>query len=275
MGGMSTLRGKRILITRAAEQAGDVARLVRKRGANPVPFPCLAIECLPDPVRAALPLLVRPGAQALFTSVNGVQCVARTLGEAFASRFSDLPVVAVGRRTAEALAALGVRVAWTPRTSSRESSQTGLIEAWRDHGLPAHLIFFRAETGGDAVIRAMKQAGVAVHLIPAYRAICPNDDAAPVRDMLERNDVDAVLLGSARAARHYVQRVGDPALAGRPVIAVISRQVARACREIGLGVQVVAKEASFASMLDGLAAWFGEQRNRQGTRTTRQGGVHA
>jgi uroporphyrinogen-III synthase len=129
--------------------------------------------------------------------------------------------------------------------------------------MPERLVFFRAETGGDAVIRALEGAGASVHLIPAYRAVCPEDDAGPVRAMLARNEVDAVLLGSARAARHYLQRIGDAALAGRPAIAVISDQAARASRELGLGVQVVAKEASFAAMLDGLEAWFAAAGNVQ------------
>lgn len=249
---MSALAGKRILITRAREQADTLARLVRERGAQPVLFPCLAIGCLPDAIRGAVPLLNAPGTQALFTSANGVRCVARALGDALVPLLSGLPVVAVGKRTAEALASLSIPVAWTPS----EASQAGLAEAWRAHGLPERLVFFRAETGGDAVIRALEREGATVHLIPAYRAVCPADDASSVRAMLARNEVDAVLLGSARAARHYLQRIGDAGLAGRPAIAVISDQVARACRELGLGVQVVAKEASFAAMLDGLEAWF-------------------
>ena len=273
---MEPLEGKRILITRAIEQAGESAELARARGATPVLFPCLAIECLPAPIRDAAPLLEQPGAQALFTSANGVRCAARVFGDAFAPLLSKLPVVTVGRRTARELERLGVRPAWTPEASLRESSQAGLVEAWRDHGLPTSLVFFRAETGGDAVIRALESAGVAVHLIPAYRAVCPDDDAGPVRDMLARGQVDAVLLGSARAAKHYLRRVGDAALASRPAVAVISDQVARACRDLGLGVQVVAKEASFASMLDGLAAWFGDQARSSGTpNNAHQGGADA
>jgi len=251
---MGSLTGKRILITRASGQIEDVARRVCQQGGVPVAFPCLAVTCFAESVREAVKLLGSNGVQVLFTSVNGVNCTAEALGDAFISTFQPIPVVAIGRHTADVLEERGVRATWVPQNASQE----GLMDVWRQHGLPIRLVFFRAEQGRDILSEALKAAGVDVHLIPAYRTICPDDDASAVIQSLKNDKIDAVLLGSSRTAQHYVRRIGKAALANRPVIAVISRQVADAVRALNLDVQVVAKEASFASMLDGLEEWFQE-----------------
>jgi len=264
---MGSLTGKRILITRASGQIEGVARRVYRRGGVPIAFPCLAVTCLAESVREAVKLLGGNDVQALFTSANGVNCVATALGDAFPSTFQSVPVITIGRHTADALEKRGVRVTWMPQSAS----QKGLMDAWRQHGLPMHLVFFRAEQGRNMLPEALKTAGVDVHLIPAYRTICPDDDASAVIQCLKNGEIDAVLLGSSRTAQHYVQRVKKGTvslfrpeesklapflLANRPAIAVISGQVANTARALNLDVQVVAKEASFASMLDDLEVWF-------------------
>jgi len=249
---MSGLTGKRILITRASGQVDSIAKRIRQRGGIPVAFPCLAVQCCPESIRQSVELLEGDGVHALFTSANGVHCVAEALRDAFVSTFESVPVVAIGHRTAEALSDMDVQAAWVPQKASQE----GLMDAYRQRGLPTRLVFFRAEQGRNMLPEALKTAGVDVRLIPAYRTICPDDDATAVIESLKNRDVDAILLGSSRTAQHYMHRIGDSRLANRPATVVISEQVANTARAMNLDVQVVAKEASFASMLDGLEEWF-------------------
>jgi len=249
---MSWLAGKRILMTRASGQMEGIAKHIRQRGGVPIAFPCLAVICLADPVREAVKLFEDDGVQAVFTSANGVHCAASILGGKFVPAFQSIPVVAVGHRTADALETAGIKVAWTPQTASQE----GLMNAYRQRNLPKRLVFFRAEQGRNILSAAMEEAGVDVHLIPVYRTVCPDDDARSVIQSLKNDTIDAVLLGSVRTTMHYMRRISNSALANRPVIAVISPRVADAARALNLDVQVVAKEASFAFMLDELEAWF-------------------
>ena len=75
----AALHGRRILVTRAAEQAPQAATLIRGRGGEPVLFPCLALECRPQAIRNAAGMLAGPSVDIAFTSANGVRCVARAL----------------------------------------------------------------------------------------------------------------------------------------------------------------------------------------------------
>lgn len=252
---MSSLAGKHILVTRAAEQCAAVSQLAARHGAIATHFPCLAVQCLPDNIRKGLSVLPKDGA-ILLSSANGVSCTAQALGNEFASLLAKHQVIAVGKHTAAALAKLGVQIAW----AAEEASQEGLIQGFSEHGGPESVCFLRAEEGRDVLQQALQAQGVRVSLIHAYRTICPQDDPSDILQALQRGDIDAVLLGSSRTARHYVQRIGNTRLADRPAVAVISPQVATAAQEAGLSVQAVAKEASFSSMLDALADYFSGKR---------------
>ncbi|OIQ01179.1 MAG: hypothetical protein AUK36_11220 [Zetaproteobacteria bacterium CG2_30_59_37] len=248
---MNTLAGKRILVTRAAEQFEAVARLIEQRGGVPLPFPCLAVQCLPDNIRDALRDLPA-GTSIIMSSTNGVHCAAQALGEDFIPLFSRHQVIVVGPHTADALCGHGIQAAWV----ADETSQDGLIQGFMEHGLPASICFLRAEEGRDVLQDALRQQDVEVRLVHAYRTVCPEDNPIAVLCALRQGEVDAVLLGSSRTAQHYLRRIGDTQLADRPAVAVISPQVAAAAETEGLSVQAVAKQASFAAMLDALAEYF-------------------
>jgi len=250
---MQPLAGKRILITRPAAQAETTAAKVRQRGGIPVLFPCLQVDCLPEHIRRGLAALAQPGTEALFTSSNGVECVARLLGSGFASTFADIPVAAVGRKTAERLRANGIVPALTPETHSQE----GLLDAYAGRA-PARLVFFRAEEGRNLLAQGLTAQDTDVVMVHAYRTVCPTDDAADIVRQIETESIDAVLLGSEKTARHYLHRIGNAQVAARPVAAAISPKVAEYATGLKLNVQVVAKEASFDAILDGLEAFFRE-----------------
>lgn len=259
---MNVLCGKRILVTRSIGQAQETAQDIRRRGGIPVLFPCLAVQCLAKEVEGAF-AKIKGDTGVLFTSVNGVECAAGVMGDAFADILAQTAVAAVGEHTAEALRRHGVTPALVPDVASQE----GILAAYLQHGLPQKLVFFRAEEGRDLLIDALKARGVRVHVAYSYRSICPQDDASEIIDAIARGNIDAVLLGSAKTARHYLKRIGDIALANRPVIVTISGMVAREAEALGLGVQVVAKQASFSAMLDALEDYL--------LRRLRHGGGHA
>jgi len=228
--------------------------MVQARGAVALSFPCLAIEEMPTSVAAGMGLL-DGCSDVLFSSASGVHAVARVVADQGGSLGEILVgkrIAAVGGKTAAALSQLGVRVDIIPE----HASQDGLIDAYKSRGLPHSLLFFRAEEGRENVADALSQQGVRVVTVPAYRTICPLEDASEVIARLQHGEIDAVLLGSAKTAAHYLQRIGSVELVNRPVVVAISEKMAVSARGLGLNVQVVAKRASFEAMLDALAEYF-------------------
>ena len=102
-----------MLITRAAAQAADFARLLREAGAEVLEAPTIAIEPPPSwqPLDQALGRL-GSFQWVVFTSVNGVAMVDARLAHLGISRsaLARARVAAIGPATAAALEARGVRV---------------------------------------------------------------------------------------------------------------------------------------------------------------------
>ncbi len=248
------LAQKCILITRSRQQQHELAAMIRQRGGVPFSFPCLEIEPLLDPIRKGINML-RPGDDVLFTSSNGVHCFSHAATRLPRNILAECRVAAVGKKTAAALRQMDVE----PALVAEPASQQGLIESYRQAGLPKRLIFFRAEQGSEQLAGFLRKHHCDVHTIHAYRMRCPTGDSSVMQQMLANHEIAAVLLGSAQTTRHYVQRIGNASLANTPVIAVLSEQVAEAARQQGLDVQVVAKNASFDSLLDDLAQYFSQE----------------
>jgi len=250
----SPLQGKSILLTRAEHQLIGIDQKIRSRGATPVHLPCLAVEHLSNEISQGIALLEEYN-DVLFTSTNGVRSLesfCREHGRDLSTLLAHKRVAVVGEKSAAELRRIGIDVDIIPETASQE----GLIDAYALHGLPKSLLFFRAQEGRERLAEALQKQGVKVKTITAYRTVCPEGDATEIKTMLQAGVVDAVLLGSTKTARHYMQRIGSSELANRPVVVAISDQMAAATEKLGLNVQVVAKEASFEAMLDALAEYF-------------------
>src|SRR4051812_2991348 len=111
------LAGKRILITRAHEQAGAMARELEKLGASVLSIPMIEIK----PPQSFQPLdkaLKKIPAYdwLILTSVNGVQALFKRMEkqEMHSGMLRQLSVVAIGPATQAELERRGVKVAITP-----------------------------------------------------------------------------------------------------------------------------------------------------------------
>ena len=246
------LAGKKILVTRAENQMKSTAAKILKRRGIPLHLPCLEMECLDQNILQGIPLLQNSSTELLFTSRNGVQCVASLAGGKFSELLNSHKITAIGKKTADSLNQFGVSPVMLPNTASQE----GLIDAYKQSGIPKKLIFFRAEEGSDRLSNSLTKQGCEVITIHAYRMKCPVSDASEIIGQIERHNIDAVLLGSPKTVQNYLKRVGNIETANAPLIAVISPQVATAANNLGLNVQVTAKTASFDAMLDALADYF-------------------
>ncbi len=248
------IQGKRILLTRTAEQNQHTATLVAAFGATPVLLACTKISPLTQHIQQAWQALKQTNPQTthiIFSSQNGVNAVAKTRPD-FLDTLSAYTVVSVGEKTSQALLKHQISPAW----EAQQASQTGLIQGYDIQDFPKTAFFFRAETGSDDLLHFLNTHNVQTHLIPAYRASLDNTSAAPIIHQLRANRIDAVLLGSARIAKFYTQKIDNIGLANHPVIAVMSQQVRKAADKLGLSVQVIAETPSFESMLKGLDDYF-------------------
>ncbi len=251
---MNHLHGKHILLTRTAAQNKTTAKLVSQLGAVPVLFPCTHIEILHQNIQSYIQTLLQLPEQdcdIIFSSRNGVEAVAKTLPK-LSEMLAKYRIIAVGTKTAQSLKKYGIQPSWTPQTAS----QQGLIEAYQDHGLPKHALFFRAKIGSNILLDFLTKHRVHTQLCHAYDTLLNPETQPEVLQQIKQGQIDAVLLGSARTAEFYSQKTHFIPNKAQPIVAVMSEQVRKAADKSGLHVQVVANEPSFHAMLQGLNDYF-------------------
>ncbi len=238
------LRNKRILITRAREQAAELAEKIRAAGGEPVLFPTIEFAPLEDyrALDAAL-AQVEQFDWVVFTSANGVRAVAdrwRVMGSSL-GRLDAGRVAAIGPATARALEAHGVKVAFIPTEFLGEQIARELpIEPGQRALLP------RADAASDALAHGLRARGVIVTDVDAYRTVMPQ------AHMPDLQELDAVTFTSSSTVRNFAAMVGQAnrRLLGQLDLFCIGPVTAQTARELGLPIAGVAA----VHTLDGLVA---------------------
>jgi uroporphyrinogen-III synthase len=172
------LAGRRVLVTRAAHQAGKLSDALREAGATPVEVPVLEIQLPEDlsPLDKAIRELDSYD-WLILTSANTVKAVVErsaTLGVAFDQ--TALPrIAAVGAATADAARDAGFMVELVPENYVAES----LVEAIAGQVKGRRTLLARAAVARDVIPDALRNAGAIVDVVDAYRNVMP--EAAPER----------------------------------------------------------------------------------------------
>ncbi len=251
----TALRGWRVVITRAAAQAAELAALLEQVGAIPISYPTIAIAppADPHPLMAAL----HAAQQGLFdwlilTSTNAVGQVAPLLHPPYPFR-----IAAVGSSTAAACQQqLGMAPAVVPDQFVAEALAAALGEL---HG--QRVLLAQADIARAVLAERLTQAGATVQQVIAYRTV-PATGGADVPALLRARQIHALTFTSGSTVRYFVARIEREcsdadavlALARQCVIACIGPIAAATARDLALPPTVVADPATVLGLRDALCA---------------------
>jgi uroporphyrinogen III methyltransferase/synthase len=243
------LFGKRIVVTRAAQQSSVLTDRLAELGADVLEMPATKIARLDlAPLRAEMATL--EGYQWLiFTSQNAVSIFwEQLLGSGRDARsFAGLSIAAVGPATAGALLERGIAVDVIPERFVAE----GLLEKLgeRDDVAGARVLYVTAEGSREVLPEGLEGLGAEVNIIHAYRSIRDGAGANKLKKALDSGTVSAVTFTSASAVRGYVDAVGEELSLRAPAV-TIGPQTSEAVTKAGIELLGEAEE----STTDGLLA---------------------
>jgi uroporphyrinogen-III synthase len=236
---MSALSGKRVLVTRAAEDQAELAALLAARGAHPVPLPCIAFAdpVDPGPLEAALRSL-RAGPAPEFVVLASPHAADRFLDRADFAALGRIRIAAAGAGTARRIEERGLSALAPPRGAGADA----LVELLAPLVAGKEVLLPRAEGGNPALALGLQRAGARVLAVTLYRTVpaaVPDPDG--VR-LLRSGRVDAIAFASGSAARGFASLLGAeaPALAAAAVVACMGATCAAEARSAGLPVDTVA-----------------------------------
>jgi uroporphyrinogen III methyltransferase / synthase len=257
------LFGWRVLVPRTKEQAASLSVRLRDYGAVPEEVPTISVEPPRNPQqmdKAVRGLVEGRYEWIAFTSVNAVKAVREKFDEygLDARAFSGLKIAAVGDKTAEAIAAWGIRADLTP---SGEQSARGLLDDWPPYDDvldPINRVFLpRADIATETLVAGLVQLGWEVDDVTAYRTVRAAPPPAPTREAIKTGRFDAVVFTSSSTVRNLVGIAGKPH--SSTVIACIGPATAKTAEEHGLRVDVLAPSPSIEDLTAALAE-FGATR---------------
>ncbi|MDB5026657.1 MAG: uroporphyrinogen-III C-methyltransferase [Candidatus Eremiobacteraeota bacterium] len=243
------LFGKRVLVTRPAHQADDFATRLYEVGAEPILAPAIAVGP-PDDLAAARDAVerVREYGWVAFTSRNGVDAFFDRLGELGrdARAFGDVRIAAIGPKTAEALAARGIRVDVVPPAYVNEAVATELLARTAPGD---RVLIYRAQEAREVLPDTLREHGRVVDVVAAYATRFTDDPGLGAKAA----SADIVTFTSSSTVAGFVHNVPDAAGALlSKIVAAIGPITARTARDAGIRVDVVADEFTVDGLLDAL-----------------------
>lgn len=242
------LFGKRIVVTRATQQAPALSDKLRDLGADVIEMPATQIARLDlTPLRTAITGIADYD-WLIFTSQNAVAIFwEQLLGAGRDSRaLAGVKIAAVGPATAGALLERGITVDLIPKRFVAE----GLLEMLRERDMAgARVLYVTAQGARDALPDGLEEMRAGVTVIEAYKSIPDGQGIAKLTRAIEACKVDLATFTSASSVKAYVEAVGDE-LALRVPAASIGEKTSDALREAGIEVRREAEE----STIDGLVA---------------------
>jgi uroporphyrinogen III methyltransferase/synthase len=245
------LFGRRVLVTRARDQASELATALRRFGAEAVEAPLARYE--PPGDHAQLDAeLDRLGSFAwcAFTSANGVRFALERLRARGrdARAFGACRIAALGHATAEALASRGLRADLVPEHADSAMLGKALIAA----SAPGEILLPQADNARPTLREALAAAGWRVTAVTAYRAVT----LPPPFDLVVE-PLDAVAFASSATVERFVAACGDEgvrAIMGRGCrFYAIGPTTAATMAALGLPLAAMAEEASVDSLVEAIA----------------------
>lgn len=263
------LFGRRIVVTRSREQAGELVDLLEDLGADAIEAPAIRIAPPDDPAE-----LDRAAAEAasydwiVFTSANGVDQFMRRLlaGPRDVRALGRVKICTIGPSTAGRLASYGIKVDVTPEEYRAEA----IVEALKARGdlKGRRFLLPRADIAREVLADELRQAGADVTEVAAYRTL-PADgggeregDRDIYRMLLDRQ-VDAITFTSASTVRNFVKMLGEePAadLLRTTVIASIGPVTAEAAEQLGIQTTVMPSTYTIPALVQSLVEYFASDR---------------
>ncbi|MBF0137847.1 MAG: uroporphyrinogen-III synthase [Magnetococcus sp. DMHC-1] len=243
------LTGQTILITRPQPEAAHTARLVEAAGGVPLLAPALVM----GPPRDPAPLLAAMTQLASFTGVIVTSAHgAQALLDVLPADGPRPPLHAVGPKTAAVLQRSGY-----PATMPAQPGDAALLAQTilARYGPGGRFLFLRAETGREALVQILEQAGCTVTLVAAYRADPLAQVPEPVLTALQHGAIHAIPFFSGRSAESFIDALPSPALPWlkQTLIAALSPVTATALRQRNIPVHLVAEQPTAEAILAAIA----------------------
>jgi len=203
------LKGWRILVSRAKEQAGALSGGLRELGAEVVEIPFIEIR----PPRSYKALdeslkMVNEYEWLILSSVNGVRALFERMSVLNIPHrvLAGVQIAAIGPASRAAVEREGLTVAVTPKEYVAES----LVEALSGKIRSQRVLLCRAKIARDVIPRQLRTMGALLDVVEAYETVLPRSSRIALRAILRdpQRRPHLITFTSASTVKNYMALLG-------------------------------------------------------------------
>jgi uroporphyrinogen III methyltransferase/synthase len=251
------LFGRRVVVTRARAQAGELVDRLAALGADVCELPAIELRPLDD-YGALDSSISRLGEYdwLIFTSVNAVEFfLARLAASTHDVRAIRGRLCAIGSGTAAALEKLQLKVDLMPEDATSE----GVARAFEAHELEGKRVLLpRAAEAREVIPEALRARGAVLDVVDAYRNVIPQDAAERAHEIWSKGSPDWITVTSGSTVKNVLAVVPGGALDGVK-IASIGPATSAVVRKHGLEVHAEAQPSNVDGLISAITRAVREQ----------------
>lgn len=252
------LFGKRVVVTRAREQAGQLTEILRQQGAEVIEIPFIQVEPACDPQLVSEVFAgIAVYEWIIFTSSNGVQ----NFFDLFYKAYEDIRclgpmrIAAVGAATAREIKKHKLKVDLVPQQANAEALAGELIK--KESLDSVQILLVTGNRNRDTLVKRLESDPVRalVDRLPLYKTTQSDLSREPAAVRFRQMGADAVLFTSSSTVKSFVEQHDALTLestARRPVFGSIGPMTTKALHEHDLPVAFESPQANLEDFVNEL-----------------------
>lgn len=255
----SSLAGKRVVVTRAAEQCEVLVKALEEQGAEAVVVPMMAFAP-PDDLRPLDEAIREVGRcdWLLLTSQNALRAL-QERGESLGIRLTEatakVKIAAVGPATAEAAEHAGFHVEYV----AVKHQGTTMAEELAERVCGKDVLLPQSDRANPELLKKLKELGASVKEVVAYRTVQPDEKSVARAKQVLSDAADAVLFFSPSAVHHLQDILGTEKfqeLSRRALFTAIGPVTEKALRQTKIVRVAMARDTTVGAVIGILQDYF-------------------
>lgn len=246
-----------VLVTRPAEQAGELLNVINQAGATAVHFPLLAIE-----------QVMAPDLETKLKRINecdAVICVsgnAARFGVDALEKFAIVPKAqlqwfGLGKSTANLLRKYGLSVTAPERAGT---SEVLLALPWLKNVMNKRIMMWRGVGGRELLGETLTHSGATMDYVELYQRVIPFYADNALDDVLNEKQINAIMVTSGQALSNLWQLSRNKKQLMQIAVFVPSERVATQADALGFMHIICAHGADDQSMVSALQQYDQQQK---------------
>ncbi|WP_196593662.1 uroporphyrinogen-III C-methyltransferase [Pectinatus sottacetonis] len=237
------LFGRKIIVTRARQQASKLTAKLTELGAECIEAPSIQIQD-PDDSFASMDKAISNISTynwLVFTSTNGVdRFFARLYSKDMDVRkLSDIKVAAIGSSTAKSLLKYGIKADIVPQEFRAEA----IIEKIMPYiAKNIKILIPRAKQAREILPEELRKAGVVVDVVQCYKTVTADFDYSGIVEKLQNHEINMITFTSSSTVTNFIKLINNKvSLLDNVIKACIGPITAETCKANRIKPDIIAQ----------------------------------